>query len=178
MDALTLAAATHADLPAVRALAHTIWHLHYPGIIDVAQIDYMLARGYDDASLRQFVDAPGAGLVVACEAGTPVGFAAWLRARAPATTKLDKLYVLPSRHGRGIGRRLIARVEEAARDDGATTVELNVNKHNAGAIAAYRACGYEVREAVVVDIGNGFVMDDYVMARALGTGAGVSSDLR
>jgi GNAT superfamily N-acetyltransferase len=86
---------------------------------------------------------------------------------APATTKLDKLYVLPARHGRGVGRALIARVEEAARADGSRTLILNVNKGNARAIAAYLACGFATRESVVVDIGGGFVMDDYVMAKAL-----------
>ena len=38
---------------------------------------------------------------------------------------------------------------------------------NAKAIAAYRACGLAVRNAQVVDIGGGFFMDDYVMAKAL-----------
>ena len=42
-----------------------------------------------------------------------------------------------------------------------------MNKHNAGAIAAYRRLGFAMREEVVVDIGNGYVMDDYVMAKAL-----------
>ena len=42
-----------------------------------------------------------------------------------------------------------------------------MNKHNAAAIAAYRNCGFVTREEVVVDIGNGFVMDDYVMAKPL-----------
>ena len=77
--------------------------------------------------------------------------------------KLDKLYVLPSRQRHGLGGRLIARVAERARAAGATTLILNVNKHNAQAIRAYEQHGFAIREAVVVDIGDGFVMDDYVM---------------
>jgi ribosomal protein S18 acetylase RimI-like enzyme len=42
-----------------------------------------------------------------------------------------------------------------------------VNKQNAQAIAAYRKNGFEVREAVRVEIGNGFVMDDFIMAKSL-----------
>jgi diamine N-acetyltransferase len=75
--------------------------------------------------------------------------------------------VLPSLHGRGLGRLLLEHVEAAARRDGSRTVILNVNKRNAKAIAAYRACGYATRESVVVDIGGGFVMDDHVMAKPL-----------
>ena len=40
---------------------------------------------------------------------------------------------------------------------------LAVNKRNAAAIAAYRKHGFEIVEAVVKDIGGGFVMDDYIM---------------
>jgi len=160
----------------VARLADVIWRRHYPGIITVAQIDYMLARGYSEPALRPFLDARGAGLAIARCEGTPVGFAAWYRAEEATTTKLDKLYVLPELHGRGAGRRLVAHVEAAARADGADALILNVNKHNAPSIGFYRRCGFEVRESVVVDIGDGFVMDDYVMAKALGgTGAG---DLR
>jgi GNAT superfamily N-acetyltransferase len=167
MDSITLVPATAGELPLVQRLAHVVWHRHYPGIITREQIDYMLERGYASEALAMFLDSPGAGLVLAYAGSEPVGFVAWYRPGAPATTKLDKLYVLPERHGAGIGRRLIEKVEAAARDDGSDVVIINVNKHNAKAIAAYRKCGYEVREEVVADIGGGFVMDDFVMAKAL-----------
>ena len=41
--------------------------------------------------------------------------------------------------------------------DGARTLILNVNKRNAKAIAAYRACGFSTREAVVAAIPMGRV---------------------
>ena len=164
---LAIAPATEADLPLVERLANAIWREYYPAILSAAQIDYMLARGYSLDALAPFLHEPGSGLAVARARGEPVGFAAWYRPDEPATTKLDKLYVLPSQHGRGVGRALVAHVEAAARRDGARTLILNVNKNNAKAIAAYRACGFSTREAVVADIGGGFVMDDYVMAKAV-----------
>lgn len=163
----TIEEGTRDDIAAVRRLADATWRAYYPGIIPLPQIDYMLARGYSDEALAKFVDADGAGLALARVDGELAGFAAWLRADEPATTKLDKLYVLPRVHGRGVGRALIAHVEAAARRDGARTLILCVNKGNAKAIAAYRACGLALRNAQVVDIGGGFVMDDYVMAKAL-----------
>jgi ribosomal protein S18 acetylase RimI-like enzyme len=42
-----------------------------------------------------------------------------------------------------------------------------VNKGNARAIAFYRKHGFDIAESVVVDIGGGFVMDDYVMGKEL-----------
>ena len=44
---------------------------------------------------------------------------------------------------------------------------LAVNKQNSRAIAAYLKNGFAVREAVRVEIGNGFVMDDFIMAKSL-----------
>ena len=164
---VTIDAAAAADLPVVVRLAEAIWRAHYPGIIAHEQIDYMLARGYTLDALAPFLHESGSGLAIARARGEPVGFAAWYRPDEPATTKLDKLYVLPSQHGRGVGRALVAHVEAAARRDGARTLILNVNKNNAKAIAAYRACGFSTREAVVADIGGGFVMDDYVMAKSV-----------
>jgi diamine N-acetyltransferase len=175
-DGISIAAATADDLATVTRLAGVIWRRHYPGIITHEQIDYMLARGYSDAALRRFLDEPGAGIAVARVGYAIAGFAAWCRAEAPATTKLDKLYVLPEQHGAGLGRRLVAHVEAAARADGAATVVLNVNKRNASSIGFYRHCGFAVRDSVVVDIGRGFAMDDYVMAKRIGAAAG--DDLR
>lgn len=156
------------ELPLVQSLAHRIWRAHYPGIISDAQIDYMLARGYSSDALAPFLRTRHAGIALARLDQVPVGFVAWYPPGEPATLKLDKLYVLPAKHGMGIGRRLIAHVEAAARAACCTQVILNVNKRNRGAIAAYECCGYSVREAVVVDIGSGFVMDDFVLVRQMG----------
>jgi diamine N-acetyltransferase len=164
---VTISAATVADLAIVQDLARTIWQRHYPGIISVEQIEYMLERGYAASALADFLTASGAGLVLARVDDVPVGFAAWYRPEESATTKLDKLYVLQEYHGQGIGRRLVDHVEVAARADAASTLILNVNKRNAASIAAYRSFGFAIREEVVVDIGSGFVMDDYVMAKPL-----------
>jgi hypothetical protein len=42
-----------------------------------------------------------------------------------------------------------------------------VNKANARAIMAYKRNGFVITESVITDIGGGFVMDDYVMAKDL-----------
>jgi ribosomal protein S18 acetylase RimI-like enzyme len=153
------------DLPAIVALADVVWRAHYPGIISVAQIDYMLARMYDLAVLRREL-AEGMSYDLGLAEGTPVGFAGYGPVAA-GELKLHKLYVHPQWQRRGVGSRLLAHVEERARERGFRTVILAVNKGNQKAIAAYQKNGFTVREAVVSDIGGGFVMDDYVMAKTL-----------
>lgn len=159
--------ATIADIPAIAALAGAVWRAHYPGIISDAQIDYMLARGYSTEALRTFIDGPRSGIDLAFVGGALAGFAAWLVSDHGRELKLDKLYVDSARQRGGIGGRLIAAAMDHAREAGAGAVILNVNKKNTGALAAYRKHGFAVRDSVVVDIGNGFVMDDYVMQRTV-----------
>lgn len=166
-SAISIVDATEADLAAVAELAGVIWRKHYPGIIAPGQIEYMLAHGYSHEALLRFVTESGAGLLLAYDGKRLIGFAAYYRSDEADELKLDKLYVHQDCHGRGVGSRLIARVEESARKQGRGTLMLQVNKNNAKAIRAYERNGFAVREPVVVDIGGGYVMDDYIMAKRL-----------
>jgi GNAT superfamily N-acetyltransferase len=165
--AIAIASARPDQLADVQRVASIVWKVHYPGIIAPEQIDFMLARGYRLDVLAGFLGRSDRGLELANVDGEVAGFAAWYRTETPGEAKLDKLYVLQSRQRLGLGGRLIARVDELAAGAGASTLILNVNKHNAQAIAAYRKHGVAIRAAVVVPIGGGYVMDDYVMARPI-----------
>lgn len=166
-DRIRIVAANAGDLPAVAGLAGVIWRKHYPGIITFEQIEYMLARGYSRDALWRFISEEGAGLDLALVDEGLVAFAAYHRGDHPDELKLDKLYVHPDFQGQGVGRCLIAATEAAAVAQHRATVVLNVNKNNQRAIHAYQRHGFTVRDAVVVDIGGGFVMDDYIMAKRL-----------
>jgi ribosomal protein S18 acetylase RimI-like enzyme len=165
--AIELRPARPEDSPAIRQLARVIWHAHYPGIITVEQIEYMLERGYAAGALAEFVDRADRGLLLASVDAEPAGFAAWYVTEAPDEAKLDKLYVLQAHQRSGIGGRLIAQVADDARAAGARTLILNVNKRNTQAVRAYEKHGFAIRDAVIVDIGGGYVMDDFVMAKPL-----------
>ena len=43
------------------------------------------------------------------------------------------------------------------------SIQLTVNKYNTNTISAYKKWGFEIIDSVVTDIGEGFVMDDYIM---------------
>jgi len=163
---VTIAAAQAAEIPVVQRLAQEIWRRHYPPILSLAQIDYMLERGYSDEALARFVVEPDAGLALAEVAEGVVAFAAWYRVDA-STMKLDKLYVLPQRHHRGIGRALIEHVGGHAARAGCRALTLNVNRGNTQAVRAYEACGFAIRARGDFPIGGGFVMEDFIMVRTL-----------
>jgi hypothetical protein len=49
-----------ADIEPLTALAREIWHQHYPGIITVKQIEYMLEQRYSPDTIRAEIES-GAG---------------------------------------------------------------------------------------------------------------------
>ena len=159
--------AVEADLPAIAELAGIIWRTCYPGIISHAQIDYMLARMYSPDVLRDEIRSQGIRydrLLVEDELS---GFASYGPTAETGVMKLHKLYLLAEKLGRGLGSHLLQHVERAVRAGGARRLILSVNKRNTRAIKAYQRNGFVIAEAVVTDIGGGFVMDDYVMAKEL-----------
>jgi len=155
------------DLSAIRDLAIAIWRAHYPGIISREQIDYMLARMYSLETLRDELQTQRIRFERLLLDDALVGFAAYGPTTEPKTWKLHKLYLLPEHHGRGFGSQLLRHCEIQARRLGARQLLLNVNKHNTKAIAAYQRNGYAISDSVSLDIGNGFLMDDFVMTKNL-----------
>lgn len=161
--------ATTDHLVEIRDLAGLIWRAHYPGIISLEQIEYMLARMYDldvlaselRGGMTYFRALAGDALVGFASTGPvkPVSGAE----QESVTFKLHKLYVHPGHQRVGVGAALLEAVRNHARAHGATALVLNVNKRNAKAIAMYQKHGFVLAGSVVVDIGNGFVMDDFVM---------------
>ncbi|MGO8836367.1 MAG: N-acetyltransferase family protein [Limisphaerales bacterium] len=157
--------ATEAELPAISELAGVIWRACYPGIITHAQIDYMLARMYSLDVLRNEIRSQGICYDLLLVDGKPVGFASYGPTPEPGVVKLHKLYLLPGMQGRGLGSRLLQHVEREVRANGARRLILSVNKRNTKAIKTYQRNGFVIAESVVTDIGGGFIMDDYVMAK-------------
>jgi len=64
---------------------------------------------------------------------------------------------------------MLAEVEKRAADAGFTRLILNVNKYNETAKKAYFRNGFTIAESVQIDIGNNFIMDDFVMAKDIDT---------
>jgi ribosomal protein S18 acetylase RimI-like enzyme len=162
-DDILFQPATAGDIPVIRDLASRIWREHYPGIITREQIDYMLERMYAADVIRDEMANKGHRYVLARRSGEPVGFVAFVQEPAEHAVKIGKLYLLPSLHGKGIGRRMLQLVKDEALRSGARTITLFVNKKNTRAIRAYERFGFGKAGGVVTDIGGGFVMDDYLM---------------
>ena len=166
-NAVEVMPVTAADVDAISALAREIWLLHYPGIITFEQIEYMLEQRYRRERLLEELQMPDRWWDQARVDGIRVGFSACLPGAVAGEMKLDKIYVHPRLQRRGVGAALLESAIVRARALACSQLVLAVNKGNAGAIAAYRRYGFALRDSVCADIGGGFVMDDYIMAKTL-----------
>ena len=165
MPNLSFVAAQAEDIPRLQRLAAEIWRAHYPAIISIEQIDYMLARMYAaDVIAREL--RTGVVWELIRQDGEAVGFLSYGQEPAAGVLKLHKLYLQVGRHGQGLGQAALAYVKDVAAERGAREISLCVNKNNHKAIRAYQRAGFTIAESLVTAIGGGFVMDDHRMTFA------------
>lgn len=166
-DDVQISALTTADIEPVRQLADRVWRKHYPSIISAAQIDYMLAQRYAHDVIAAELNSGEVWWHKAAKADRLLGFSACVLTERPYELKLDKLYVDNEAQRSGVGARLIGNALAIAAKLGKRYLILAVNKNNTQAINAYRKAGFTVREAIVKDIGEGFIMDDFIMVKQI-----------
>lgn len=154
------------ELPILENLARQIWPATYADIISQEQIDYMLNWMYSCETLQK-QRAEGHEFYILALDGHDIGFIAleWAHvahAVFKRQLKINKLYVLTDFQGKGAGRVLVEKATERALATACEAIFLQVNKANQ-AKNFYLQLGFQVREEAIFDIGNGFVMDDYIM---------------
>lgn len=148
------------EIATIQQIAYDTWPHAYGEILSTAQLEYMLGKIYSEVSIAQQMQQ-GSVFYIVYQNAIPVGFAA-IYTYAPKVIKLDKIYVLPNTHGTGVGKELLQFVIARAKEQQAESLILNVNKNNK-AQGFYTKNGFAIDHAEVIDIGEGYVMDDYVM---------------
>lgn len=163
---IILRKAKEEDIEMIQSLARKTWPMAYSAIISAEQIEYMLDKMYNKGELLSQLQQ-GHTFLIAEEGEADLGFAGFsIHDTDQRIYKLHKLYVLPEAHGKGVGKILINEVVNQIRDLGATALQLNVNRQNKAA-DFYKKGGFIIKETVDLDIGNGFLMNDYVMEKQL-----------
>lgn len=155
------------DVDTIKKLAETIWPICYATIISKDQLHYMLQLIYSKESLMAQIKN-GHQFILAIENEVAIGFASFSPKNEKETSifRLHKIYVLPNTTIKGIGSFLLTHICNTSKSLGAAMLELNVNKYNT-AIDFYKKKGFTITKEEVIDIGQGYVMDDYVMTLPL-----------
>lgn len=150
------------EMKIIQDLAYLTWPDTFKNILSPEQIEYMLEWMYNLKTLREQSEN-GHHFFVYSENGNALGFIG-LEAFYPEKDKLKihKIYVLPNTQGKGIGKKLINKAIEIAKEKGIPNVILNVNRFN-NAVGFYQNLGFKILYEENIDIGNGFLMEDYVM---------------
>lgn len=145
-------------------LAREIWNEYFTAIIGKSQVDYMLEKFQSKKAITEQLEE-GCSYFLIKDNNEAIGYIGVL----PKDKKLflSKLYVKSAERGKGYGREAIKFLEELAIKKGVNRISLTVNKNNSATIETYKKLGFEVRDHVIQDIGNGFVMDDYEMQKDL-----------
>jgi len=95
-------------------------------------------------SLRHFLAAPNASLIVAEENGKLAGYALVLYPAHSTIARLYSIAVAPHIGRRGVGPLLLAGAEKAAHRRRRHSMRLEVHEHNTRAIARYEKSGYRL----------------------------------
>ena len=164
---LTFHTAGEDDIPTLRALAARIWRESYAKMISREQMAYMLAWMYSAETIRREL-AEGVLWEIVRLDGDDAGYSS-VTFGADGVAKLHKLYLLPALQGKGRGQAMLAHIFALASEREMREVRLQVNKENVRAQRAYERYGFGRVEEAVFDIGGGYVMDDYIMTRAVGS---------
>jgi len=151
---------SNTDFHQVFQLASEIWNDNYKGIISLKQIDYMLNMMYNSERLQQDLDDNYQWEFIIHEEEI-IGYIAYVK-KDDNRVFLSKIYLKTSAQGLGLGKLALNRVKHFAKNINCNAVYLTVNKGNQKGVRAYKQFGFTIIAEQITDIGNGYVMDDYV----------------
>ena len=152
------------DIPLIRNLAERSFLPTYKEILSSDQLDWMFDWMYSVDSLQQQIE-DGHVFFIAYEGDLPCGYVSVER-QGDALFHLQKIYVLPDFQGKHVGQHLVRLVFDYVKSlcpGECSTVELNVNRNNK-AKSFYEHMGFSVARSGDFPIGNGYYMNDYIMA--------------
>jgi len=159
-----LHAATNVNYKIIAELATIIWTEHYTPIIGEPQVTYMLEKYQSAIAIEDQVEN-GMLYYLIEHQNNPVGYFSFSKNKE--FLFLSKLYVLTTARGNGIGRAALSFLEKTAKELHLKKIKLTVNRFNTNSVKAYEKMGFVIVEAVIQDIGNDYVMDDYVLEKVL-----------
>lgn len=160
---LVISQLTKDDIIVVHQLAQKIWPVAFKDILKPEQIEYMLDWMYNVNTLTEQVQTGYLYYMITLD-GIPKGFVG-LEPNFPdaGTLRIHKLYVDTSDHGKGLGKALLKKTIEIGKELEFSTINLNVNRFNA-AVDFYKSQGFKIVKEEDINIGRGYLMEDYVMA--------------
>ncbi|MFZ4544969.1 MAG: GNAT family N-acetyltransferase [Saprospiraceae bacterium] len=147
------------DFSTIERLARSIWQDHYVSMIGQAQVDYMLEKFYRIDALNAQHQEGQAFWLIEIE-GEPCGYIG-ISEKEKGAFFLHKFYLNTNLQGKGFGKKIFDLL--LSQYPGAESIRLQVNINNFKSINFYFKLGFTIEKRFILNIGNGYIMDDYIM---------------
>lgn len=155
------------DIKTIQKITNITWPITYGEILSQTQLDYMLGLFYSHEALAKQIENKEQLFYLILDSEAVIGFIGIEHQyKKEAITKIHKIYLLPETQGKGYGKKVFDFIEELALENNSKQLLLNVNRFNT-ALNFYKKLGFEIKETVDIEIGNGYLMEDYVMGKTL-----------
>tara|TARA_R110001583_G_scaffold44818_2_gene141816 strand:- start:450 stop:944 length:495 start_codon:yes stop_codon:yes gene_type:complete len=154
--------ATPFEIEITAKLAHKIWNEHYVAIIGQNQVDYMLDKFQSINAIKSQINK-GSQYFLIFKDENAVGYLCLISDNASKKLMISKIYTEKDVRGRGYGLKLIDYTKKIAKEKEMKTIWLTVNKYNSNSIKWYQKLNFEIVKEVKMDIGNNYIMDDFVL---------------
>ncbi|MCE3297173.1 MAG: family N-acetyltransferase [Crocinitomicaceae bacterium] len=154
------------EITKVREIAMITWPVAFGEILSKEQLAYMMNMMYSEDVLEKQLHS-GHEFYLYTEEGKALGFMGIEPGyKGKSQLKIHKLYILPNQQGKGIGQQFIALATERAKELKQNILTLNVNRFNK-ALHFYEKLGFANMRSEDIDIGKGYLMEDYVMEKTI-----------
>lgn len=157
---------TAEEIAQVAILAADIWHEYYVSIISIEQIDYMVDKYQSVSAITEQIQQHGYEYYFIHRHDTTIVGYMSIREKNKKLL-LSKFYINKEHRGQGYASQAISFLEELCKERGISHIWLTVNRHNTSSIAVYEKKGFKIVREEIAEIGNDFVMDDYIMEKEM-----------
>lgn len=153
------------EVAVVAQLAAAIWREYYVSIITIEQIEYMIGKFQSISAITDQIDHQGYEYYFIHNGESVVGYMS-VREEEDKLF-LSKFYISKEHRGQGYASQASAFLEQLCKDRNLSHIWLTVNRDNESSIAVYEKKGFQIVQEQIADIGNGFVMDDFIMEKEI-----------
>lgn len=154
---------TQSQIASVAEIADIVWHETYDVLLPAGQTKYMIEQFQSVTAITEQIEEKGyIYYLILCD-GDAAGYLGVVpNQKAAGELMLSKIYLKKEFRGQGAVGAAFQFVKSLAQEQGMSRIWLTVNKENTHAQEVYKHFGYRRSKEIVSDIGNGYVMDDYI----------------
>lgn len=149
------------DIKNLSDLANEVWHEYWVCLLSDEQIEYMIEKFQSENAIKKQIENENYVYFYILKNGEKAGYIGV--SKKEDYLFLSKIYVKKEYRHKGLGTKGFEFLKEFSKENDYKRIKLTVNKKNKNSIDAYIKWGFKIVDAVITDIGEGFVMDDYIM---------------